>query len=564
MSPEASNPILATRHLWSQLQNEELGAEEFARLAVQLAEAGRPDLAQRMLDQRFPREPANEALLEALIGNTARLGDIAAVRTQIAALPAGKIGWMRRLRALSALDRGCGHQILVESTIRGLVLSAIKGDAGQLLALLPKPALVGHLGAVIGFACSSLREMPRCVPGLLFLLLLSHLHYAIWGILHLGLRVGQGGRRVSVGTLGNFPRLADVVDRLDPVLRASLDQPDTRILIFHYGGYPNTELMALYGQHVRFLRPASVLHRKLLRLVEGCYARAGKLLPLTTDYRFFKDAARANPAVIGFQAHRATELDQRLHRAGIDPSRPLIVFGLRDMAYYRHYSDIAGDNLGQTARGRTAHRCPPLANYLTMAAHWAERGYQVVRMGLRVSEFLPDTMPAGVVDYAAGERDDAMDAYLMARCRFMVAGDTGLFSGAAAFDRPSVVSDLFLIRNTIYSSHNPAANIFMPKLVRSRHDGTLLPFAELVYFNKHFSFEDDCEALGVEFVHNEPEDILAATLELAERMDGQYVEPPDVREMRQAFRRIYAPYQVGYESTAVISQAFLRKHADLL
>ena len=67
----------------------------------------------------------------------------------------------------------------------------------------------------------------------------------------------------------------------------------------------------------------------------------------------------------------------------------------------------------------------------------------------------------------------------------------GLFSGAAAFDRPSVVSKLFLARKMIFFSNKNTPNIFVPKLVFDRQEDRYLSFREGVCFHHHFSIAFD-------------------------------------------------------------------------
>ena len=53
----------------------------------------------------------------------------------------------------------------------------------------------------------------------------------------------------------------------------------------------------------------------------------------------------------------------------------------------------------------------------------------------------------------SSNRDDALDIYLFSKCKMVLAGDTGLFSGAGSMiNKPALITDLFLIRNNIYSS----------------------------------------------------------------------------------------------------------------
>jgi len=356
--------------------------------------------------------------------------------------------------------------------------------------------------------------------------------------------------------------------RLDPILRRlAADGGDSRhrLYVLFFGGYPNATLLDLVKRHCTVIEATARVPRKLAYLLLAALRRSDSVIETTTDYRKIGDSMRDNPALLRFEAREAAALAGRLEAMGIDPARRFILFGLRDMAYYRFYGDVMAIPLEQQGRrAATHHRCPPLETYAAAAQVWAEAGHQVLRMGLRVSEPLPPGLDARVIDYAAGARDDALDAFLFANCWFMIAGDTGLFSGAAAFDRPSVLSDLYLVQNTMYSSCKHTPNIFVPKLYRDTQSGSLLSFRETVYHNHAFATYESCISAQVEVVHNAAEDLLDASRELVARLEGRHAESADDRERQRAFHTLYQPGHIGYRSTALVSAAFLRKHEALL
>lgn len=382
------------------------------------------------------------------------------------------------------------------------------------------------------------------------------------------MRLVTGKRHVYFSSMGKFTRLADLVDRVDPLLRrlvANGNGSDFALFVFFFGGYPNRQLFDMYGRRCTFVSATNRVSRKLASWYVALLETAGRFTEISTDYRKINQDFIRNPPVIGFSEAETAEFSRQMERAGIDPGKPLICFGLRDMAYYEFYGDVMKIPLSrQGKRASTHHRCPPLDTYIRFAQYWAEKGYQVVRMGLRVSEPLPKDLHPLIIDYASGARSDELDAFLFSRCWFLTAGDTGLFSGAAAFDRPAVVSDLFLIQNTIYSSNKKVRNIFVPKLIRDAREGRYLTFREQIYSNPYFSYHDDCSAAGFEIVHNSPEDVIDATIELTQRLEGAFETSPEDEKLQKAFHAIYAPAHFGYQSTGMISTGFLRKYSYLL
>ena len=427
---------------------------------------------------------------------------------------------------------------------------------GDLLKLLPRCFQFQGARGLIVLARYAWSNLTRVGAGLFA-------NACLWGC-----RILAFKRNIYVASMGKFTRLADLVDRVDPLIRRLKSDPKTasyKLFIFFFGGYPNRQLFDMYGRHCVFLPATNRVSRKLALSFMELLRLAGRFTEITTDYRKNNQDFLKSPPVISFSSHEARELRKRMEGAGIDPAKPFICFGLRDMAYYEYYGDVMKIPLAQQGkRSSTHHRCPPLATYVRFAQFWAERGYQVVRMGLKVSEALPKDLDPRIIDYASKDRSDELDAFLFSQCWFLTAGDTGLFSGAAAFDRPTLVSDLFLIRNTIYSSNKMARSIFVPKLIRDTREDRCLTFREQIHFNHFFSFDEDCKASGFEIVHNSPEDVIDASLELVDRLAGNSDTSKEDVELQKAFHSIYPSGYVGYGSTGMVSTKFLKKYSYLL
>jgi putative glycosyltransferase (TIGR04372 family) len=475
------------------------------------------------------------------------------------------------LKLIAIIDDACGTAAIDKANIHLVLPETIAtDDPADILSTMPlrevwKVPLRRLLGADIGLSREARVRLVRRANALKIAFGAVNL---IAALLLAGVRLRYGRRDVHIASLGDFTRLADIVDRADPVLRRLRDSAGNGrpplLVALYFDGYPNKTLIRLYQRHCRLVYPRNRLTRALSRRAFSLLQRAGRDLPLTTDYRRIKDDFLAGLPIIHFPDTEARAAEQQLRRLGIEPEKPIVCFGLRDMAYYKFYGTVAGVGASAGSRSDTAHRCPPIEPYAVAARFWADHGYQMVRMGLRVTDPLPGDDHPLVFDYARNGRSDELDAYLFSRCKFLLAGDTGLFSGAAAFDRPAVVSDLFLVRNTIYSSNKTTPNIFVPKLVFDLEEGRYLSFAEWIFFNQLFSFSEDCRRARFELVHNSPEDLIDATNELVERLDGRYEEAEEDAELQRRFHNIYVPCQVGYGSTGRVSAKFLRKYANLL
>lgn len=565
-----SDPVRPARRLYD-LARRVSDPTQLMKVAIELRLLGRPDLSLDILDSLITKRGASkENLTEKIICLHA-------------------LGYVTDAQEVIALSKKLGAADFDTLQLELRVALRLKGEAlsqfrfGDLLTSVRNRDDLRTLLGLLPWRSLSLRDMGQLSSIGLRYLGAGALKIPIRWV---GTRLFEGCARVLVGacvgccriftaqrniyfcSLTKFTRLADLVDQMDPLLRRLHSNPDTanyKLFVFFFAGYPNQKLVVMYAKHCTFVRATNRLSRKLALYFIELLKVDGRLTEITTDYRKNNVDFLTKPPVIGFDAGEDKELRRQLQRTGIDPDRPFICFGLRDMAYYSFYGDVMKIPLTQQGkRSETYHRCPPLDTYIQFAKFWSQRGYQVVRMGLKVSQPLPKELSPLIIDYASGERSDELDAFLLARCWFLTAGDTGLFSGAAAFDRPALVSDLFLIRNTIYSSNKQVRSIFVPKLIRDGRDGQYLTFREQIYFNHFFSYHDECEAAGFEIVHNSPDDVIDASLELAERMAGTYNASREDAELQESFHRIYPPDHVGYRSTGMISTKFLKKYSHLL
>lgn len=565
-----SDPIRAARRLFT-LCRQENDPGQIIKYASDLRFLGRPDLSIAALDILITRfGPSKESLAEQAqcceaLGDSAGVLEVATLLRKVA--PTDFDTFFLELKQVLRQE----GKAISEFDYRDIIKSIQNIDdfkkmlAILSLAKLPVRYIPGLSRVLLKFSSSMLLSFSArylyANLKVLFAVAFSACSFSV-------LRLLTAKQNIYFASLGKFTRLADLVDGVDPLIRklnSNLEASPYRLFVFFFGGYPNRQLFEMYQRHCTFLPTTNCVTRKLAQYFIELLRIAGRHTEITVDYSKINLPFLQAPSVISFTATETRALRKEMECVGIDPGRPFICFGLRDMAYYQFYGDVMSTPLAeQGRRSDTHHRCPPLDAYIHFAQFWAQRGYQVVRMGLRVSESLPKGIDPMIIDYASGNRSDALDAFLFAHCWFLTAGDTGLFSGAAAFDRPAVVSDLFLIRNTIYSSNKKTRNIFVPKLIYDVREGRYLSFREQIYFNGLFSYHDDCDAAGFKIVHNAPDDIIDASLELVGRLAGVYETSQEDNDLQKAFHKIYAPSHVGYGSTGIVSSKFLRKYSYLL
>jgi len=198
-----------------------------------------------------------------------------------------------------------------------------------------------------------------------------------------------------------------------------------------------------------------------------------------------------------------------------------------------------------------------IETYLSAIEEITSRGGWVVRIGDPSMTPLPKM--DRVIDYPhAGIREDWLDVFLVAAARFyfgQLSGPNGL---PINFGVPSLVSNCF----PIGWWHPCAGDLIMPKLVRRREDGSIVPLAELMKPPLFATLEPAVfEQRGLEIVDNESEDLREAVVEMMDRLESKDI-PPALSQMQARFKMIADPYGVGVQPD--ISDAFAQRHPGLL
>ncbi|MBI2357460.1 MAG: TIGR04372 family glycosyltransferase, partial [Deltaproteobacteria bacterium] len=203
---------------------------------------------------------------------------------------------------------------------------------------------------------------------------------------------------------------------------------------------------------------------------------------------------------------------------------------------------------------------PPLANYLPMAAECAKRGFYALRMGELVGEPLPAGLHPNIIDYASKFRAPFGDVYLLGTCKFVVAGGSGLYWIAGAFNRPAVWTDSYPLEMRPLRP----VDLFIPKKLWVISEKRFLSFREMIESGMRYYYESKCRSDGIELIHNTPEEICAVVEETCRRLDGTWVSGREDEELQRRFDALYLPKHSGYGMPGRIGAQFLRDHKGLL
>jgi putative glycosyltransferase (TIGR04372 family) len=205
----------------------------------------------------------------------------------------------------------------------------------------------------------------------------------------------------------------------------------------------------------------------------------------------------------------------------------------------------------------------------------ADLGYHAIRMGSAVRKQL-DSYDAKIVDYASSEdRSELLDLFLSARCHFFLSGSSGLASVPMAFRRPRIMANLITLPN-VRGTHK---DIVLPKRLWHIRDRRFLTFDEMIE-RWSFGFYKNYRENGIEVIDNSHEELKSATIEMHERLVGEWESAEDDERLQRLFKTQFMAKvewvnkealrngqarPLGHASIPwVISAAFLKDNADLL
>ena len=204
--------------------------------------------------------------------------------------------------------------------------------------------------------------------------------------------------------------------------------------------------------------------------------------------------------------------------------------------------------------------------YLDAVTAITKRGGWVVRLGDSSMSRLP-TM-SNVFDYANSKlKCDWMDVFLCAAARFMVGTSSGPATISRAFGVPIAMTN-YLPSATLYLS---IRDLFLPKLLRRRVGGSLVPFERQMSLPLSACVSDGMftNLYGIEIISNTAQEIRELIEEMRDKLDGIPSSTTDDDNLQKRFKSMTAEYETlpglpGFEVQCSIGHKFLRRHIDLL
>jgi putative glycosyltransferase (TIGR04372 family) len=206
-----------------------------------------------------------------------------------------------------------------------------------------------------------------------------------------------------------------------------------------------------------------------------------------------------------------------------------------------------------------------IGSYRTAIEAVADRGGWVLRMGGAEMTPLPFSHPR-LIDYAhSPARSADMDIILCGLCRFFIGTCSGLSGVPRLFGVPTIYTNV----TPAYVRPASGADLFIPKLLRTKTDGRRLSFRECWAEPYGRTFRPEIlDVFGLVNEDNCSGDLHDITVEMMDSLDGcDPGDGPDERDLRRRFDSLAEISEIadgGFGSAARLGRAFLRRHAGLL
>lgn len=246
---------------------------------------------------------------------------------------------------------------------------------------------------------------------------------------------------------------------------------------------------------------------------------------------------------LNFSPEENRQGSEIMRQMGVEDENWCVLFNVRDGAYLK-------STLPNTDWSYHDYRNSDIATLTAATEYVAEMGGKAVQYGSVVGQYLQSTNP-GVVDaYVRSFRSEFMDIYLASRAKFVVGGCGGATQYPhLLFGTPIVIHNFCphfitiareVMQNTVQAWRDPSipwkkfAQFFLvlPKRywsIREKRELTL----EEIYSMKLLYRTEDYARAGVELIENTSEEILAATREMNDRVDGRWNETAEEMRLRK-------------------------------
>ena len=261
-----------------------------------------------------------------------------------------------------------------------------------------------------------------------------------------------------------------------------------------------------------------------------------------------------NKPNISFSLQELNIGSRLLSKLKIPPNEQYICFHARDNTYLNKVSK-------KTDWAYHDYRDSSIENYLSAAEEMSNRGHYSIRMGSVVKNPIDSSNPK-IIDYSVSKyRSDFNDIYIGSHCRFFLCSDGGISIIPEMFRVPAVyVNWTAILRISTWVLNG----LFIFKTFYLRSEDRNMTFSEII--NLEFGGIDTNEIfqkIDLELIENTPEEIRAVSIEMDERLSGNWETKKEDEELQEQFWLLFGQDKIKSPDLRVGAD-FLRQNQELL
>ena len=317
----------------------------------------------------------------------------------------------------------------------------------------------------------------------------------------------------------------------------------------------NSRITTMYSRQIPVIRS-----QKLFWLTNGYPLRGSKFVerlpyePSAEDQYYdqngdfhYEEYNYGSPSLRFTDAEEA-EGRSLLESMGIPYDAWFVCFHARDDGYWEQFQPDS------RYPERTSYRNCSINNFIDAMRYVVACGGYAVRVGAGTETPLEPMDEPRIVDYSTSYWCEFGDIYLLAKCKFLVGCCTGLNVIAHNFNVP------MLATNTAPITHDLMIpmHVFSHKLDRQLTIPEILDSEISNYWLNRNYVENELYT-----VQNSAVDILDATREMNERLDGVFAEPTEIIEIRDEYVSLLGPKHRSFGSPATLASTFINNHPSL-
>ena len=320
---------------------------------------------------------------------------------------------------------------------------------------------------------------------------------------------------------------------------------------------PNRAFTAMYGRVVPFLDDDRPFARGVIRYSFPLIRVERKYLACRQSDNQMTIWSESPPtlAFTDTEKQKGSELQKRFLS---DPAKSFVCIALPEKSYY----ELKLEKEHPVSKSTDLYSTFPSWNsYFPCIKSLNDVGLDVIRMGQSVDNAI-DLSSCEIIDYASTSRSEFGDIWLLANCKFVIAGgSTGIFWPVSALNKPVLLTDSYGIFNTSYGQQD----LKTPQLAWSRSEKRIMPFSWMIAQGEGWGHKKSLIDGDIEIIKNTAEEICEVVLEMDQRLNGTWIETDEDVELQNRLKKLQEVVPKWQIQEGVrIGAAFLRRYKHLL